>query len=300
MVLGSAAVSVLAFSLSTVSMASRPGAQHAESMNFEPLVQYAVPQVGPANGTDVGYQDCLYVAAADSEAARPISVDRSYDSMFVAPGFDAIWAASHAGWQVFESLGGDGADGVVVPSKFAAKFGVSVGDVVRIQPQQLDAAVFRGRNRPGGAGRASVLHRAAPGRRRRRCERRQLQHGVGGRGRRGASFDLVSILVGIAVVLYLLAWLNMFDNRRAIALLDQLGYRPRETSSLVVNVYAIFILAGAMLDAVLSPALLTFFGGLVSDASGYHLVLAIFRPALVVLVVLVAGFAELAYLLVLP
>ncbi|MDJ0314054.1 FtsX-like permease family protein [Arthrobacter sp. H35-D1] len=330
-VLGSAAVSVLvlAFSLSIVSMASRPGAQLAESMNFERLVQYAAPQEGAAGRTDVGYADRLYVADADSESAGPGTVDRSYDSMFVAPGFDAVRAAGPAGQQVFESLAGDGADGVVVSSKFAAEFGVSVGDVVRIQPQQLDAAAFRvvginpvaldtrlyfkGQHLPeavvgadaGNYNTAFVAKDAAAPSNAESTSTTKAALVAQAQDAIAASFGLVPILVGIAVVLavgvlFLIAYLNVFDNRRAIALLDQLGYRPRESLSLVINVYGMFIVAGAMFGAILSPALLTFFGGLVSDASDYHLVLAVSWPALVVLVVLVAGFAQLAHLLVLP
>lgn len=315
------AVLVLAFSLAISSMASRPVEQLRQALDFDHLVQYAAPRTDPGDVADVGYAVQVFVADAGA-----VNVSRSAEVMAVDPSFRAVHAAGSDGAQVFRTLHDDG---IVVSAKLASDADLRVGDPVVLRPQALAQRVFtvtavnpvdmdtrlyiasgslpdivlnetsgsyntwfaRGDSPPVMDGETTVTSRDAL--------IAQTKEAV------AASLTLVPLLTLIAVVLsvgvlFLVAYLNVFDNRRSIALLGQLGYQPAESLRLVINVYGGFLVLGAGLGALASPTLLSIFGDLVGRASDYHLLLRVGLVELAVIVGLVAVFAQLAHLLVLP
>ncbi|PDQ36436.1 MAG: hypothetical protein B5766_00685 [Candidatus Lumbricidophila eiseniae] len=322
-VVASAAVSVLvlAFSLAILAMGARPLDQLRASMNFDDLVQYTTPQNSGQSSANKGYADSFYISGAGSS-----NVDRSFDALFVDPSFSAILAPGSDGRQIFELLG---SGEIVVSSKFASDYGVVVGDRVSIQPQSLPAVslVVAGINpiamdtrmylptsdlpdlvpaaernafntwfSTGGLAPASESDAVVVSK---QILVDQAQNAI------SASFTLVPVLIFIAVVLslgvlFLIAYLNVFDNRRMIALLDQLGYQASDSVRLVINVYGFVILVGAVGGALVSPLLLAAFGGIVAQASDYHLVLETGWPSLAVVALAVVAFAQLSHFLVLP
>lgn len=316
-------VTVLAFSLAILSMGTQPLGQLRESMNFDYLVTSSTPQTSSEATADKGFSDRLYVTDVNGQDL----VERSYDAMFVEPSFEAITAPGPTGAQVFEQLS-DG-NAVVVSSKFAADFKVVAGDLVSIQPQNLPSVTFEvvGVNPVAMDTRLYFnerdLARAVPGTKAGTYNTKFLSGGAAPESDAtqtvtsrsvvvenaqeaiSASFRLVPMLALIAVVLssgvlFLIAYLNVNDNRRMIALLDQMGYQARDSIRLVINVYGLFIVVGALAGATAAPTLLGIFGDLVSQASDYHLRLDTNWIELAALIVSVACFAQLSHFLVLP
>lgn len=324
-VIVSAALSVvvLAFSLAILTMAVRTLDQLRDSLDFDHLVRYSTPQSGEDADDVRGYADSLFVTTAGDATV----VERSYDALFVDPSFDAITAADSDGEQVFRRLDAEGGE-VIVSSKLAADFDLAVGDEITVQPQSLPEASLRvaginpiamdtrlylaevdltslvvgaedgqyntvfssGETPPSDAGTTVTSKTVLLA---------QSEDAI------SASFSMVPLLALIAAVLssgvlFLIAYLNVFDNRRMIALLDLLGYQAGDSVRLVINVYGMFILLGALAGALASPALLGSFGGVVSQASDYHLVLDTGWLALAVVVLAVAGLAQASHFLVLP